>query len=278
MTDPDRDDDRRHPLAHRRATVTARLAAAGCVAAVEEAGALLAVEPDDVTLETWLRRRERGEPLAWILRSTAFGGRRLRIDPGVYVPRPQSEELARRAAGVLPEGGRLLDLGTGSGAVAALVADLVPGAVVVGCDRDRGAARCARSNGVPVTIADLAAAPVRPGSIDVVVAVAPYVPTDAIRLLPPDVQRHEPRLALDGGADGLDLVRAVARTAAEALRPGGWLLVELGADQDTRLAPTLTAAGFAPAETWADDDGDLRGLATRRLPRRTATLTGRVAR
>ena len=241
--------------------MTARLAAAGCIAAAEEAGALLAAGPDDATLETWLRRREGGEPLAWIVGSTTFGGRRLRIDPGVYVPRPQSEELARRAAAVLPSGGRLLDLGTGSGAVAAVVADRVPGAVVIGGDRDPAAARCARANGVATVIADLAAAPVRPGSIDVVVAVAPYVPTDAIRLLPPDVQRHEPRLALDGGADGLDLVRAVARTAAGALRPGGWLLVELGADQDAHLAPTLAGAGFAPAETWADDDGDLRGLA-----------------
>ena len=227
MTEPDRPVVSRHSQARRRA-VTARLAAAGCIAADEEAGALLAAGPDDVTLETWLRRRERGEPLAWILRSTVFGGRRLRIEPGVYVPRPQSEELARRAAAAPPSRGRLLDLGTGSGAVGAVAAARVPGAVVVGCDRDRGAARCARSNGVATVMADLAVAPVRPGSMDVVVAVAPYVPTDAIRLLPPDVVRHEPRLALDGGADGLDLVRAVARTAAEALRPGGWLLVEPG--------------------------------------------------
>ena len=249
----------------RAAVVTARLAAAGCIAPAEEAEALLATGPDDVTLETWLRRREGGEPLAWILRSTTFGGLRLRIEPGIYVPRPQSEELARRAAAVLPAGGRLLDLGTGSGAVAAVVADRVPGAVVTGCDRDRAAARGARSNGVPVVVADLGATPIRSRSIDVVVAVAPYVPTDAIRLLPPDVQRHEPRLALDGGADGLDLVRAVARTAAEVLRPGGWLLVELGADQDTLLAPTLAILGFAPAATWADEDGDLRGLAAHNL-------------
>jgi release factor glutamine methyltransferase len=245
----------------RRDIVISRLAAAGCVAPEEEAGAMLSAEPDDATLETWLRRREQGEPLAWIVGSTLFDGRRLRMEPGVYVPRPQSEGLARRAAAVLPADGTLLDLATGSGAVAAVAAALVPTAVVVGLDLSSTAARCARSNGVPAAVADLAAAPIRSASVDVVVAVAPYVPTDALRLLPPDVQRHEPRRALDGGADGLDLVRAAVRAAARVLRPGGWILLELGADQDVRLGPALTAAGFAEATTWTDDDGDLRGLA-----------------
>lgn len=229
---------------------------------------MLAADPDHSTLEAWLRRREQGEPLAWIVGSTVFGGRRLRIEPGVYVPRPQSEELARRAAAVLPAGGTLLDLGTGSGAVAAAVASLAPSASVIGLDLSPAAARCARSNGVPAAVADLAVVPIRPASVDVVVAVAPYVPTDALRLLPPDVQRHEPRLALDGGTDGLDLVRAVGRTAAGALRPGGWLLVELGADQDVFLGPDLAAAGFSEPETWTDEDGDLRGLAVVRARRR----------
>lgn len=249
--------------ADRSAEVTARLRAAGCIAAEEEAAALLAARPGPDVLEGWLRRREDGEPLAWIVGTATFGGRPRRVDPGVYVPRPQSEELAHRAAAALPAGGRLLDLGTGSGAVAAVIADRVPGAVVVGVDRSAAAVRCARANGVAAVHADLAAAPVRPRSIDVVVAVAPYVPTDALRLLPPDVQRHEPRLALDGGADGLDLVRSVARTAAAALRPGGWLLVEVGGDQDRALVPTLAALGFAPATPWPDADGDLRGLSTR---------------
>ena len=98
---------------------------------------------------------------------------------------------------------------------------------------------------------------------DVVTAVAPYVPTDALRLLPTDVQRHEPRLALDGGDDGLDLVRHVVGAAGAVLRRRGWLLVEVGGDQDARLAPTLDAAGFDLVTPWHDDDGDLRGLAAR---------------
>lgn len=250
----------------RRDAVVARLGAAGCIAPAEEADELLAADPDGPTLEAWLRRREDGEPLAWIVGSTRFGAGRVRVAPGVYVPRPQSEELARRAAAVLPAGGRLLDLGTGSGALAAAVAAAVPTAAVVGLDLSPVAAACARSNGVPAVVADLAAAPVRPGSVDVVVAVAPYVPTEALALLPSDVQRHEPRLALDGGPDGLDLVRAVVRAAASALRPGGALLLELGADQDVPLTPTLAAAGFAPPAPWTDDHDDLRGLTTTLRP------------
>lgn len=247
---------------HRRGAVAARLGAAGCIAPEDEAGALLAAGPDDPTLERWLLRREQGEPLAWIVGSTELGGHRIGMTAGVYVPRPQSEELARRAAGALPDGGRLLDLGTGSGAVAALVGARVPSASVVGLDLDPQAVRCARSNGVTAAIADLAAVPVRPGSIDVVVAVAPYVPTGSLHLLPADVQRHEPRRALDGGADGLDLVRAVVRTAAQALRPSGHLLLELGGDQDIVLATDLLAAGFTRPTTWTDEHDDLRGLAT----------------
>jgi release factor glutamine methyltransferase len=91
--------------------------------------------------------------------------------------------------------------------------------------------------------------------------VAPYVPTGDIRLLPADVQRYEPRLALDGGNDGLDLVRRIVGAAARLLRPGGWLLVELGGDQDRALSPTLATHGFDFAEAWFDEDGDLRGLA-----------------
>ena len=104
----------------------------------------------------------------------------------------------------------------------------------------------------------------RRGGFDVVTAVAPYVPTDDLRFLPADVQRYEPRLALDGGEDGLVLVRHVVRAAGELLRSGGWLLTEIGGDQDDRLAPALAAAGFDPAEPWYDEDDDLRGIAARR--------------
>ncbi|MGI8778407.1 MAG: N5-glutamine methyltransferase family protein [Acidimicrobiales bacterium] len=240
---------------------TERLAAAGCVSAAEEAAGLVAAAPDEPTLEAWLRRREDGEPPAWITGAVVFCGRPLHIGPGVYVPRAQSEELARRAANLLPDEGRAVDLCTGAGAVAAHLGAQVPTALVVGVDVDRRAAACARRNGVPAAVGDLAAPLRARAGFDVVTAVAPYVPTADLRLLPADVQRHEPRLALDGGDDGLDLVRRVVADAGQLLRPGGWLLIEVGGDQDRALAVTLAATGFDIANPWWDDDGDLRGLA-----------------
>jgi len=247
-----------------REVVAARLAAAGCVAAEEEATVFLAAVPDGATLEAWLRRREQGEPPAWIIGTIRFGGRTLRIVSGVYVPRPQTEELARRAASLLPANGLAVDLCTGSGAVAAHLAAAVPTAAVIGVDVDPLAAACARSNGVVALVADLAT-PFGPAArFDAMTAVAPYVPTDAIDLLPADSQVHEPRVALDGGTDGLDLVRRVIAAASTHLRPGGWLLTEVGGDQDELLAPDLAAAGFDHAVAWADEDGDLRGIAAQR--------------
>lgn len=235
---------------------------AGCVAADDEAAELRAAAGDAEPPESWLTRREAGEPLAWIVGSVDFGGVRVRVDPGVYVPRAESIELARRAASSLRPGDRLLDLCTGSGAIAAWVAAAVPGVAVIGVDRDRAAVRCAAANGVAVVRAEVGALPVR-GPFAAVTAVAPYVPTGAIGLLPADVVRHEPRAALDGGADGLDVARLVVAAAARLLRPGGWLGLEVGGDQDRALAPALAAAGLVDVEPWTDEDGDLRGLGAR---------------
>jgi release factor glutamine methyltransferase len=254
--------------------VVERLAAAGCVAAEEEAEEFLAAAPDDVTLETWLRRREQGEPPAWITGTTRFCGQTLHVAPGVYVPRLQTEELARRAAALLPAHGLAIDLCTGAGAIAAHLIAEVPTATVIGVDVDHCAAACARHNGVPTVVGDVDAPPVRGrASFDVVTAVAPYVPTDDVRLLPADVQRHEPRVALDGGDDGLDIVRQVVALAARLLRPGGWLLTEVGGDQDEALTRTLAAHGFDRVAPWSDGDGDLRGIAAavRATARRGAT-------
>jgi release factor glutamine methyltransferase len=250
----------------RRAAVVDRLLAAGCVAAGEEADELLGAAPDRRTLEAWVRRREQGEPMAWITGTLMFCGRTLFVAGGVYVPRHQTEELARRAATLLPAGGRAVDLCTGAGAVTVHLQAAVPTAAVVGVDIDMQAARCARRNGVPVVVGDLDE-PLWPRSrVALVTAVAPYVPTAAIALLPADVQRYEPLRALDGGPDGLDLVRRVVAAAARLLRPGGWLVTEVGGDQDEALAPALSTAGFATVIPWRDDDGDLRGIAARLGP------------
>jgi release factor glutamine methyltransferase len=253
--------------------VTRRLAAAGCVAAEDEAAELVSKAAGVGALEQWLRRREHGEPLAWIVGESTFCGHRVAIDPGVYVPRPQSEELARRAARLLSDPlssgrparpGRAADLCTGSGAVAVHLMAEVPSALVVGVDVDPVAAGCARRNGVPAVRGRLGA-PLRGGAFDVVTAIAPYVPTEQMHLLPADVWRWEPVASLDGGPDGLDVVRQVVVDAIRLLRPGGWLLVEVGGDQDRALRPFLADRGFDPDAivAWADEDGDLRGVAAR---------------
>ena len=239
-----------------------RLAAAGCVAAHEEATELTAAAPRRGVPEEWIARRERGEPLQWIVGSTEFCGRRLRIDTGVYVPRFHTEALARQAAARLPAGGVAAGLCTGSGVVAAHLSAVVPGAIVVGVDLSLTAVRCARRNGVAAVQGDLAG-PLRPGVFDVVTAVAPDVPTNQMHLLPAEVQRYEPNLALDGGADALDLVRRVVTAAHRLLRPDGWLLVEVGGDQAELLTTSLADHGFVEVDTWADEEGDLRGLSAR---------------
>lgn len=275
--------------------VAARLRAIGCVAAEEEAGELLDAAADTAQLEGFLRRRAAGEPLAWITGWLDFAGVRVSVAPGVYVPRFESVELARRAGDALAaaasqaaasraaasraadgdptilaatEGAptaRAVDLCTGSGAIAVALRHAAPAATVVGVDLDPRATRCARANGVAALVADATLdVPLRTDAFDVVTVVAPYVPRDQIDYLPADVQRHEPMRALDGGTDGLAVLRHVVPTAARLLRRGGRLFVELGGNQDRLLAPTLRASGFEIVDTWFDDDGDLRGLAALR--------------
>lgn len=245
--------------------IAARLAAAGCVAPEAEAEVLVAAAPDVRSLEAWVRQREEGVPLPWITGRVRFAGCDLRIDAGVYVPRSHTEELARRATVLLARSSdkRAADLCTGSGAVAAELAASVPGAQIVGVDLDWGGARCAQRNRIPVVVGDVGA-PLRSSGFDVVTAVAPYVPTGEIALLPADVQRYEPRAALDGGRDGLTVVRRIVRSAARLLRPGGWLLLELGGDEARLVSPVLRGAGFVDVEVWCHIDGVDRGAAARR--------------
>jgi release factor glutamine methyltransferase len=249
-------------------SVVNRLDEAGCVAATEEAGELVEAAADEATLATFVRRRTQGEPLAWITGKIQFCGRSVRVDSGVYVPRMQTEELARRASTVLSgfeSRPRALDLCTGSGAIAVHLMTEVPLATVVGVDSDELAARCARHNGVPTVVGDLGA-PLRAEGFDVVTAVPPYVPTAELEFLSRDVLRYEPRRALDGGAEGLDVLRRIVESAARLLRPGGWLLVELGGQQDRQLASALDTWGFISVTTWSDEDRDLRGLVARLGP------------
>ena len=184
------------------------------------------------------------------------------VHPGVYVPRWQSLELARRAAARLPDDGTAIDLCTGTGAVAAALQAARPGARIVATDSDSRAVACAQANGIEAYGGDLfAAVPTSFRAVtDVVVAVVPYVPSTELHLLPRDTLGFEDASHYDGGPDGLDVLRRVVMEASGFLRRGGALLLELGGDQADLLGPTLRRSGYAAVETWSDEDGDPRGL------------------
>lgn len=254
--------------------IVAALRAAGCVFAEEEARLLLDHARTPADLEQLVRRRVAGEPLEHLLGWAEFAGLRIVVGPGVFVPRRRTRLLvAETLAAVrgIREAGRrpvvVLDLCCGSGAVAAALAttlhagaDPDPGVEVHAADADPAAVRCARRNldGIAeVHCGDLfTALPARlRGSIDVLAASPPYVPTDAVRLLPPEARDHEPRAALDGGPDGLDVVRAILASAPSWLRPGGVVLFDLGGDQAPAATALLSEHGFVPQVFRRDDLG-----------------------
>jgi release factor glutamine methyltransferase len=238
-----------------------RLREVGCVAADEEAAALLAQTDDPGALSSAVARRAAGEPLAWILGRTTFGGLDVRVAPGVYVPRWQTEWVARAASSALPDGGTALDMCCGSGAIAMLLAADHPRAHVIGVDIDPDAVRCAYANGIDAREGDLFDAvpsELRSG-FDVIVAVCPYVPTVGGAI----ASTAEPAGALFGGADGLAVVDRVIGRSPAWLAPGGALIVELGAPQFDPCRRRMQAAGFAGVEPIIDGDGDVTGIAAR---------------
>jgi release factor glutamine methyltransferase len=240
--------------------LTTRLASAGFVAADEEAEELLAVAaPGSPELEAMVQRRLTGEPLAWITGTAPFCGRMVRVDPGVYVPRWQTELLAERALARLPEsGGVAVDVCTGSGALAVVLAARAEH--VYATDVDAASVACARANGVDAYAGDLFA-PLPPGVVaDVVTGVVPYVPTSELGLLQRDTFTFETPRSYDGGPDGCAILRRALSGAARILRPGGALLLELGGDEATLIADDLEYAGYVDVLVVRDEDGDVRGV------------------
>ncbi len=236
------------------------------MAASEEAGELVdAADGDAGRLEVLVGRRLGGEPVAWITGWAAFGDVTVAVHPGVYVPRWQSLELARRAAARLPARGTAVDLCTGSGAIAVALRAARPQARVAATDVDPRAVVCAEANGVEVYEGDLfAALPPSPGhATDVVVAVVPYVPTAELGHLPRHTLEFEDAAHYDGGWNGTDVVARLLAEAPGYLRPGGTVLLELGGAQAALLRPLLDELGYDGIETWCDEDGDPRGLEAR---------------
>jgi len=244
------------------AAVTSALAAVGCVAADEEAEELVAVAADDARLRQLLERRLTGEPLAWVTGSATFCGLTVGVEPGVYVPRWQSEPMVRVAVHRLPPSGIAVDLCTGSGALGLVLQAARPAARVIGTELDPVATACARRNGLEVVDGDLdeGLPDELAGRVDVMIGVLPYVPDDALHLLPRDVQAFEPRLALDGGAGGLSLVARAVERSPRWLRRGGWLLLEIGGDQAPAVTAMLAGSGYRRIEVLDDEDGDPRAV------------------
>lgn len=247
--------------------LVAALRAAGCVYAEEEAALLREAAPDDRGLAALLARRVAGEPLEQVVGFAEFCGLRIGVAPGVFVPRLRSTALVRLALPEVGPGDVVVDLCCGTGAIGAALLAGVPGLEVHAADVDPDAVACARRNLPPdgVHEGDLwdALPPELRGRVRVVVANAPYVPTDAIATMPPEARDHEHRVALDGGPDGLDVQRRVAAPAASWLAPGGLLLVETSRSQASASAGLLAAAGLV-AEITHDDVVDATVVTGRR--------------
>src|SRR4051812_46887737 len=228
--------------------VVARLRGAGCVFAEDEARVLLSAATGPEELERMLADRVAGLPLERIVGFVEFCGLRIVVQPRVFVPRQRTALLVHAAAAVIEPGSVVVDLCCGTGAVGAALLAAVPGIEVLAADLDPAAVACAQRN-LPagsVLRGDLYdALPDRlRRRVDVLAVNAPYVPTDAIALMPPEARDHEPAIALDGGADGLDVQRRVVADAPAWLRPGGHLLVETGRAQASGTAGLMTRAGM----------------------------------
>ncbi|MFE2227887.1 putative protein N(5)-glutamine methyltransferase [Streptomyces kronopolitis] len=249
-----------------RAAVVARLRAAGCVFAEDEAELLLSGAPSADALAAMVERRVLGIPLEHVVGWAEFHGRRVAVDPGVFVPRRRTEflvdqaiDLGRRSAARTGRHPVVVDLCCGSGAVGAVLAAALGHLELYAADIEPAAVRCARRTlaaaGGEVFAGDLfdaLPAGLR-GRIDVLVANVPYVPTEEVGLLPPEAREHEPLVALDGGADGLDVLRRVTAAAPEWLAPQGQLLVETSERQAPRAVEAFTRHGLLPRVTGSDE-------------------------
>jgi release factor glutamine methyltransferase len=265
--------------------IVARLRAAGCVFAEVEARLLVSAARTPADLAAMVDRRAAGLPLEQVLGWAQFCGLRISVDPGVFVPRRRTEFLVRQAVALAHQAASradqaealarhaasaagqavprprtvVVDLCCGSGAVGVALAAALDRVELYAVDIDPAAVECARRNvaaaGGQVYQGDL----YQPlpgallGRVDVLAANVPYVPTEEVRLLPPEARVHEPRVALDGGGDGLDLVRRVVAAAPLWLAPGGYLLVETSERQAPQAVEAIARNGLIPRLTNSDE-------------------------
>ena len=236
--------------------IVSLLRSAGCVFAEEETRLLLAETGSPTELGRDVRRRMEGVPLEHILGWAEFAGGRVLVEPGVFVPRRRTELLVNEAMALLRDGSEaarpvVVDLCCGSGAVGAAIIRLAPGVELHAADIEPAAVGCARRNLEPlcghVHAGDLFEALPRAlqGRVQVLTVNAPYVPTEAIRTMPPEARLYEPAVSLDGGPDGLDFHRRIAAEGIRWLAAGGHLLIETSERQAAGTAAILATAGFA---------------------------------
>lgn len=221
--------------------------------AEDEAALLHEASTSAEHLEEMIAQRVSGLPLEHVVGWAKFCGQRITITKGVFVPRHRTELLVDLATELNP--GTVVDMCCGSGAVGAVLNHRLPNATVYAADIDPAAVECARKNLTNVFVGDLFdALPTHlRGHIDVVVANVPYVPTDDIQFMPTEARDYEARVALDGGTDGLEVLRRVAVQAASWLAPGGHLMSETSTRQAPAALAVFTAAGFDAKLVTSED-------------------------
>ena len=220
-------------------------------------------DPELTRIRALVERRRRFEPVAYILGEREFHGRMFAVDDRVLVPRPETEELVDALLALLPPPGeapvRILDVGTGSGAIAVTLAATRTDVVVDAVEISPAAAEVAQANALRFGVDGRVR--LRPGSLykpvagetfHAVVSNPPYIATAEIDALMPDVSRHEPRIALDGGPDGTTVLRPLVLSARTCLVPGGWLAVEIGWDQGKVARALALEAGLTDIEVRRD--------------------------
>ncbi|GIH95483.1 putative protein N(5)-glutamine methyltransferase [Planobispora siamensis] len=268
-----------------RSAVVARLRDAGCVFAEDEARLIISTARTPSDLAAMVERRVAGLPLEHVVGWARFCGLRVSVDPGVFVPRRRTEFLIRRAADLArrstgPSPAVIVDLCCGSGALGAALATALGEAELHAADIDAAAVRCARRNVAAVggrvyhgDLYDPLPGTLR-GRVGFLLANVPYVPTGEIGLLPAEARLHEARVALDGGADGLDVLRRVAVAAPSWLAPGGRLLFETSERQTSAAVGIVTRAGLVPEVTGSAELEATVVVATRPAPPGAGGTTG----
>ena len=221
------------------------------------------------TLRELTARRVRREPMAYILGEREFWGLPFKVSPAVLVPRPDSETVIETVLDLLPDRSRklrILDLGLGSGCLLLTLLREYPQATGVGIDASEAALAVAQANAEALGVAPRARlttgdwrqagwTDLLEGPFDLLVSNPPYIESAAVGGLMPEVARHEPRLALDGGADGLAAYRIIAAALPALVVPGGWAIVEVGEGQAPEIASLFAAAGLAPRPSRKDLGG-----------------------